>query len=62
MTQLQKPPSVRQDAKAWREGFDAGRRGDPLLSCPYPATSLLALAWSGGSIEGKAARPKIVKP
>ena len=47
---------IKQDPKAWREGYDAGMRGDPLSSCPYSALSDEALAWSSGYIEGKAAR------
>lgn len=47
---------IRQDPKAWQEGYDAGKRGEPLSSCPYPVKSDEALAWSSGYIEGKAAR------
>ncbi|MNS54386.1 hypothetical protein D3C72_871770 [compost metagenome] len=61
MMRLPKLPAVQQDPTAWREGFDAGRRGDPLMSCPYPATTEQALAWSSGYVEGKAARLKAVK-
>ncbi|MFB7461708.1 Rmf/CrpP fold protein [Streptomyces sp. NPDC056188] len=40
---------AREDiARAVQEGAEAGRRGDPPTTCPYPATDLLRTAWIRG--------------
>lgn len=44
---------LKMDEQAWQIGFDAGRLGKPLESCPYPPESAEAWAWSSGYIEGK---------
>lgn len=53
-------PAISQDEAAWRAGFVSGnlRRTEP---CPYPPTSIEALSWSSGRIEG-AARPRGTLP
>jgi len=50
------PIILKQDPKAWQEGFDAGERGEPLRRCPYPAKGIDGWSWSSGYIEGKAKR------
>jgi len=46
--------SLKQDAKAWEEGFKAGEQRDS--RCPYRAGSNEAWSWHSGFVEG-AARP-----
>ncbi|WND36929.1 Rmf/CrpP fold protein [Streptomyces sp. BB1-1-1] len=38
-------------------GRQAGRNGDPVTACPYPATSLLRTAWIKGYTETKPRDP-----
>jgi len=45
---------IRQDPRAWQEGFQAALEDVPTEDCPYPAGDILALAWSSGFIEGRA--------
>jgi ribosome modulation factor len=44
------------DQKAWQEGYDAGKRGEPVSACPYRARTAEGWSWSSGFVEGKAAR------
>ncbi|WP_425476454.1 ribosome modulation factor [Cupriavidus sp. BIC8F] len=45
---------LRQDPKAWKEGFAVGQQGRPGLFCPYLPNSDLSWAWHSGWIEGNA--------
>ncbi|WP_439670881.1 ribosome modulation factor [Cupriavidus necator] len=45
---------LKQDPKAWNEGFAVGQQGRPGLFCPYPPNSDLSWAWHSGWIEGNA--------
>jgi ribosome modulation factor len=40
---------------AMNAGREAGRRGDRVTTCPYPATSLLRRAWFRGYAQAKPA-------
>ncbi|MEU3097207.1 Rmf/CrpP fold protein [Streptomyces sp. NPDC006967] len=43
---------TREDiVRAVEDGRTAGRQGDPLTTCPHPATSLLRTAWIRGYAE-----------
>jgi hypothetical protein len=42
------------DAKAWQEGFAAGRRGLQWNANPYPAGSDASVGWFSGLLEGQA--------
>ncbi|MGW3711354.1 Rmf/CrpP fold protein [Streptomyces albogriseolus] len=43
---------TREDiVRAVEDGRTAGRNGDPLTTCPHPATSLLRTAWIRGYAE-----------
>lgn len=43
---------IRMDPDAWRAGYLAGQRREPVN--PYPAGDTKGLAWASGYIEGKA--------
>jgi hypothetical protein len=45
---------MKQDPKAWEEGFMAGENAKP--RCPYPAGSREAWSWHSGHVEGDAKR------
>ena len=61
---------LKQDPKAWDEGFTAGEKASS--KCPYPAGSTEAWSWYSGQVEGDAkrqgfsysrgAKPKDAKP
>lgn len=40
MKPTRQPPVGVQEPVAWREGYDAGRRGAPLAACRYPSALL----------------------
>ena len=41
------------NAKAWQEGYDAGRRGLKLSDNPHRVGTAAAQAWQFGLIEGQ---------
>lgn len=43
---------VKQDAKAWQEGYDAPTGS----ACPYEPNTTEALSWASGRIEGESWR------
>jgi hypothetical protein len=49
---------ITQDPKAWREGYNAGRRRLGIRANPYPRDSAESFAWISGLIEGKAIEGK----
>ena len=49
---------MRQDPRAWNEGYQAGLRGTCLTAQRYPAGTTMRWSWSSGTIEGDAARLK----
>lgn len=59
-TSVTKPAAIAHDETAWRAGFMVGNLGRA-TPCPYPPTSIEALAWSSGKIEG-AAKPRGTVP
>ena len=50
---------MRQDPRAWNEGYQAGLRGTCLTAQRYPAGTTESWSWSSGYIEGNAIRLKI---
>lgn len=46
-------PEVKQDAEAWKEGFQASEAGKMPARCPYAAGSREAWSWYSGYIEGE---------
>lgn len=47
---------TRQDiVEAVNAGREAGRRGDRVTTCPYPATSILRQAWIRGYAQERPA-------
>ena len=53
---------MRQDARAWTEGYQAGLRGPRLTARRYPVGTTMNWSWSSGFIEGDAARHKNRQP
>ena len=49
---------MRQDPRAWNEGYQAGLRGTRLTAQRYPAGTTMNWSWSSGYIEGDAIRLK----
>ena len=48
---------LKQDPKAWEEGFEAGeRKVRTPVRCPYSAGTTQAWSWHSGYIEGDAKR------
>jgi hypothetical protein len=48
---------LKQDSKAWTEGFEAGERKlRTPVRCPYSAGTTQAWSWHSGFIEGDAKR------
>jgi ribosome modulation factor len=45
---------LEQDAEAWLAGFEAGKSGASLKTCPYATGTAESWAWSSGFIEGRA--------
>lgn len=56
------PPAGIKEREAWREGFEACRRGGPLTACRYVSTSDEAHAWLHGYLDAKAStrRPNTI--
>ena len=46
-------PRIILDAKAWQEGFAAGRRGLKWNANPYPAGTDASRSWQFGLLEGQ---------
>jgi len=46
-------PQIILDAKAWQEGFAAGRRGLKWNANPYPAGTDASRSWQFGLLEGR---------
>jgi hypothetical protein len=44
---------LKQDPKAWRQGFAAAKRGDRPDRCPYHANTRESKSWNSGYAEGK---------
>jgi hypothetical protein len=54
VTNADKPRRIIHDAKAWQEGFAAGRRGLKWNLNPYAPGSDASLGWYSGLVEGRA--------
>ena len=46
-------PRIILAAKAWQEGFDAGRRGLNWNANPYPVGTDASRSWQSGLLEGQ---------
>jgi hypothetical protein len=44
---------LKQDPKAWRQGFAAAKRGDSPDRCPYHADTRASESWKSGYAKGK---------
>ena len=53
---------MRQDARSWQEGYQAGLRGTEHRARRYPAGTTESWSWSSGYIEGNAVRLKMRQP
>ncbi|WP_431831604.1 ribosome modulation factor [Cupriavidus consociatus] len=53
MKNTRQAPADIKDPIAWREGYDACRRGSPVTACRYASNSPEALAWLSGYFEAK---------
>jgi hypothetical protein len=59
-----KPKRTTRNQKAWRDGFNAGRRlvaPKHETRNPYPPGSDEAFTWISGFIEGKTKPPQAIK-
>ena len=55
-TGLSQTDHLRQEPKAWLDGYVAGAKDQRSYCCPYPPLSTEHWAWCSGVIEGQAAR------
>jgi hypothetical protein len=60
VTNADRPRRIIHDAKAWQEGFAAGRRGLRWNTNPYAPGSDASLGWYSGLVEGRAKPLRLV--